>query len=115
MDERNEFAGRLKQLRGEYGYTVKEFSRMLNINLQTYYSYENGTLPSYKALVSIAEKCGVSLDWLCGITADRKSTTSKKDVMEILKELILSNENGQPIMVQISKAEVIEHRDPQNQ
>ena len=115
MDERNEFSERLKQLRGEYGYSAKEFAYMLNIKLQTYYAYESGTLPSYKALVRIAEKCGVSLDWLCGITPIRKSTTSKKDVMKILKELLSTNESGQQIMVQISRGEIAERRKPLNQ
>ena len=102
MDKRSMFSLRLKELREELGYTPKMFAAFLNIKLQTYYAYEKGKVPSFDVLTSIAEKCSISLDWLCGMTNVQKFTKEKTDVASVLSQLLTANEMGNHIEVRIS-------------
>lgn len=69
MSNREQFSERLKFLRKKKKYKRKEFAEMLGIKIQSYYYYESGRIvPCFDMLISIAEKCDVSLDWLCGRT-----------------------------------------------
>lgn len=61
------FAERFSSLRGNR--TQAEFSEFLNISRQTVSFYENGDrIPDALALRDIALKCGVTSDWLLGIS-----------------------------------------------
>lgn len=57
---------RLLQVRGELGLTQAEVASMVNVNKTTYLAWEKGArLPELSAVMTIAEKSGKTLDWLC--------------------------------------------------
>ena len=61
------FTKRFRELRGERDNT--EFGKFLGISRQTVGFYYNGDrIPDAQGLKQIAEKCGVSADWLLGLT-----------------------------------------------
>lgn len=61
------FSRRLKELRGSRNKSV--FGRFLGIaNASTYHNYESGRLPDSRVVQDIAMRCGVSVDWLLGIS-----------------------------------------------
>lgn len=64
----NIFGERLKTLRNTVmNMTQKEFSALLGIPQPTLSAYESGrNKPSVDVLISLSEKCNVSIDWLCG-------------------------------------------------
>ena len=60
------FAIRLKKLRESMHLTQNQFGALLNIAQTTLSSYEKGSkTPNIDTLCNIAEKCNVSIDWLC--------------------------------------------------
>lgn len=59
---------KLKLLRTKMNMNQFEFSQFLSIKQPTLSAYERDiTNPSLDVLLMIAEKCNVSLDWLCGL------------------------------------------------
>ncbi len=62
------FSSRIKELRGTLNYSTKGMGDCLRASQTSYRRYEQGKiLPGYPGLYSIAEKLGISLDWLvCG-------------------------------------------------
>ena len=64
----NIFGERLKTLRNTVmNMTQKEFSELLGIPQPTLSAYESGrNKPSVDVLISLSDKCNVSIDWLCG-------------------------------------------------
>lgn len=66
------FSKRLKEAREKSDLTQIALAKMINVTPQTISSYEKGKtgeklkLPTLDKAVLIAEKLGVSLDWLCG-------------------------------------------------
>ena len=89
----NVFGERLRSLRiVKKNLSQKEFAQKLGIPQPTLSAYESGKIkPTVDALINIAEKCGVSLDWLCG-----RDTVfhlkSMGDVLACLCELYETNE-----------------------
>ena len=67
-DKDNLFGERLKSLRSMRGNkSQKEFAEELGIPQPTLSSYESGKIkPTVDAIINIADKCGISMDWLCG-------------------------------------------------
>jgi transcriptional regulator with XRE-family HTH domain len=66
------FSERLKSLRGDRN--KAEFARVLGIPAPMYHRYEDGQVPKENNLRVIAERCGVTIDWLLGREgADSKS------------------------------------------
>lgn len=64
------FTERFRELRGERDNT--EFGKFLGISRQTVGFYYNGDrIPDALGLKQIAEKCGVSADWLLGLSEHR--------------------------------------------
>lgn len=60
------FSKNLRKVRGER--TQAEFSKELGIAATSLSAYErNAKNPSLAVAINVAQKCGVSLDWLCGI------------------------------------------------
>lgn len=60
------FSTNLRKVRGER--TQAEFSKELGIAITSLSAYErNAKNPSLAVAINVAQKCGVSLDWLCGI------------------------------------------------
>lgn len=100
---RNKFSLRLRELRLAHGYSQREFAEKLDIKYHTYYKYERGeAVPSFDALLDIADKCNVSLDWLCARTVISRPASDKNDVATVLNKLLLANELGSQIEVKIS-------------
>ncbi len=59
------FSDRLRELRNGRPKTV--FARFLGINNpSTYQNYEAGRIPETRIVYDIAQKCGVTVDWLLG-------------------------------------------------
>lgn len=69
MGNREIFASRLREIRQQTGKTQKEFADMIMSTAATISAYENSTKnPSLDIVMNIAEKCNVSVDWLCGLS-----------------------------------------------
>ena len=65
-----DIAARLKQVRGKR--SAREFAALLGCNMQTIYRYEWGErVPDERFLQAVAEKTGISLDWLKGDDLNR--------------------------------------------
>lgn len=63
----NKFAERLKELRTERGFTLKQVSAALFIPLQTYANYEHGTRePPLDLLIAICDLYEITADYLLG-------------------------------------------------
>lgn len=62
-----EFSKRLKKIRMDVGCTQQEMADILGITVRGYRNYELGTRePNLSFLVALADKFGVSLDYLVG-------------------------------------------------
>lgn len=69
------FTERFKELQGDRLHT--EFADFLGISRQTVGFYHNGDrLPDALTLVKIARKCGVSADWLLGLSDKKEHDVS---------------------------------------
>ncbi len=67
------FDNRLTILREEMKLTKKEMAEKLNLPYTTYSNYENDERePNSETLILIAQTCGVSVDYLLGLTNIRK-------------------------------------------
>ncbi len=96
MGELDIFAIRIKQLRESLKMTQKEFSAHMGIKQQTLSGYERGLMkPPLDVAKRIAEKCHISIDWLCGLS-DKMNTSDEiktyADVIRLLLKL-LKNKN----------------------
>ena len=87
---------RLKALRNELEMTQKEFSEKIGFTQATLSAYENNQKkPSLDIVMSIAKKCEVSLDWLCGLS-DKKSTSNiPQTLADIFEMLFLIQEHSE--------------------
>lgn len=73
MGNREIFATRLKEIRTQTGKSQKEFATMVQSTAATISAYENATKnPSLDIVMNIAEKCNVSIDWLCGLSNQKE-------------------------------------------
>lgn len=73
MGEMDIFATRIKELRESLQMTQTKFSKYIGIKQQTLSGYERGIMkPPLDVTKEIAEKCHVSIDWLCGLS-DKKT------------------------------------------
>ena len=58
---------KIKEIRNILNLTQKDFGKLINVAQTTLSSYENNSqTPNIETLYNIAEKCNVSIDWLCG-------------------------------------------------
>lgn len=64
---------RIKELKGTM--SVSAFARAIKINQQTMDTYMKGRLPSLEVAARIATTFDVSLDWLLGLSDDRRGGT----------------------------------------
>ena len=82
------FAIRLKKLRESMHLTQNQFGALLNIAQTTLSSYEKGSkTPNIDTLCNIAEKCNVSIDWLCGRT-DLKNVENFNTYSEVFQAIV---------------------------
>lgn len=76
------FRERFCSLRGSK--TQAEFAEFIGISRPTVGFYENGErLPDALVLRKIAEKCGVSADWLLGLSDVKSTDQNKKNACEV--------------------------------
>lgn len=76
---------RLKELRKNAGMNQKDFAKKIGINQSTLSVYENdNAMPSMEVLIATAKNFGVSLDWLCGVSAEAEQLSSLRDVEKLL-------------------------------
>lgn len=89
----NIFGIRLKNLRQVImKQTQKEFSDFIGIPQSTLSTYESGrNKPTLGMAISIANKCNVSIDWLCG-REKRATINSLGDLMSILFQIYEARE-----------------------
>lgn len=82
------FSRRIKELRETLGLSQKEFAQSVGTTQTTLSSYENtGKTPSLDIVKNIAEKYHISLDWLCGLSDEKKQTdviSTYSDLMKLL-------------------------------
>lgn len=75
------FAKRLEELRGKR--SQEEFAQFLGVSRPTVSYYESGArVPDAIILRQIAERCGVSADWLVGL-ADTRTPPQRSDFPEV--------------------------------
>ncbi|SHH06550.1 helix-turn-helix domain-containing protein [Tepidibacter thalassicus] len=78
-------SNRLKFIRLSLKMSQKNFSNFLNISLRTYQSIEQGRKhPGLITIIKIANKLGVSLDWLLGRDLKYIYGTDA-DIIELIK------------------------------
>jgi transcriptional regulator with XRE-family HTH domain len=85
-NKENVFGERLRALRRiRNNISQKEFALELGTPQPTLSSYESGKIkPTIDAIINIADKCGVSMDWLCG----RDQTFHLKSMGDVLSCLL---------------------------
>lgn len=92
MRRKDIFAIRLKEIRLEIGKTQKEFANMVESTSATISAYENATKnPSLEIVINIAEKCNISIDWLCGLSEEKElkpEINNYKDIAVRVLELL---------------------------
>ncbi len=67
----NKLSARLKELRTEKNFTLKQISEALTIPLQTYAGYEHGTRePPIDLLIAVCDFYEITADYLIGRTDD---------------------------------------------
>lgn len=94
------FGDTLQTLRREMGLTQKEFAELISVPQPSISAYENNrNSPTMEVLIGIAQKCHVSLDWLCGLSASPKNISTLSDIAEFLYMMMELNEVGAKIEV----------------
>lgn len=84
---------KLKTMRSLRNMTQKDFAAYIGIPQPTLSAYENGkNNPTVDVLIEIADKCGVSLDWLCGRETNAGAISSMSDVAQFFYDLGEFNE-----------------------
>ena len=69
----NKFSTRLKELRGSI--SQNQFARKIGAKQTTYNYWESGLKePSMASIIQISMTCGVSADWLLGLSGERITT-----------------------------------------
>jgi len=63
---RNIFSERLRTLRAQKDMTSLAMADFLEFSQPVYSRYENGRVPDVDTVAAIAERCGVTVDWLLG-------------------------------------------------
>lgn len=93
MGELEIFAIRIKELRESLKMTQTQFSEYVDIKQQTLSGYERGIMkPPLDIAKSIAEKCNVSIDWLCGLSDKRNHSNNIQTYRDLADLLFLINE-----------------------
>jgi transcriptional regulator with XRE-family HTH domain len=91
MGELEIFAIRIKQLRESLKMTQKDFSDYIGIKQQTLSGYERGIMkPPLDIAKGIAEKCNISIDWLCGLSERKNSPDNPVTYSDVISLLVNS-------------------------
>lgn len=77
-DEQFIFGKNLKKLRSTMNMKQKEFAELLGIPQPSISAYENGrNQPTLDVLITIALRCNISIDWLCGLRPEQSLPNSQ--------------------------------------
>lgn len=80
---------RIKELRKSLKMTQKEFSEFVGCTAATLSAYENDSKsPSLEIIKGIAEKCNISIDWLCGLSDSMSNSDEYKTYKDLATALI---------------------------
>lgn len=91
--DNNLFAERIKSLRQELKLSQAGFARLISTNQSTLSAYETGDrLPPYETLVTIAQQCQVSIDWLCGLSEKSSLNAPPQTYTDLIKLIIGFND-----------------------
>lgn len=83
------FSNRLKELRKNLEKTQKEFAEYVGSTPASISAYENGLKnPSLDIIIKIAQKCNISLDWLCGLKIESPTEYKINKYSDIVKFFI---------------------------
>lgn len=89
MGDFSVLAVRIKELRTSMKMTQKEFSAFVGCTAATLSAYENGSKsPSLEIIKGIAEKCNVSIDWLCGLSDKMKNNDEPETYADVIDLLV---------------------------
>lgn len=98
------FSQRLRELRANENKTQAEFVKNLNITPSALSSYEKNTKnPSINVVREIAIEYKVSIDWLCGLSDEKKLDGEVKtysDLILLINKIITSNPPSWEISVE---------------
>ncbi|WP_191973573.1 helix-turn-helix domain-containing protein [Paraclostridium bifermentans] len=105
---KNQFADRLRAERESLGLLQKEMAEKLNLPTNTYNGYETGKRsPSLEITSTIAEKLGVSVDYLLGNTNIKNFEDYPEDVKRVV-ELLLNADKSKAIFLRKILEEFLE-------
>ena len=80
---------RIQILRKNMKMSQKDFAVFLNIPQPSLSAYENNrNSPTVDVLINMANKCHISLDWLCGISTFQHQLSSLSDVADFIYSLL---------------------------
>lgn len=89
---------KLQAVRKRSGHTQKEFAEFIGVPQSSLSAYENNkNLPTTEVMIAIANKCNVSLDWLCGLAENSNidyNLNEFTDISNIMYKLMELNEIG---------------------
>lgn len=89
---------KLQAVRKRLGQTQKEFAEFIGVPQSSLSAYENNkNLPTTEVMITIANKCNVSLDWLCGLAENsyiEYNFNEFTDIANIMYKLMELNEIG---------------------
>lgn len=81
---------RIKELRNSMNKTQREFATLVGCTAATLSAYENGSKsPSLEIVKNIAEKTNVSIDWLCGLTNEKRHLSMLTTYTDVIKQIFL--------------------------
>lgn len=84
------FSERLKELRTKLGLTQKDLATKIGVTSASLSAYETNTKnPSLGVAIDIAQKCNVSIDWLCGLSENKDKNINIQTYADIVKFLLL--------------------------
>lgn len=99
---------KLQMTRKRLGYTQKEFAEFVGVPQPSLSAYENNkNSPTTEVMITIARKCNISLDWLCGLTGEsynKLEINEVSDLAAIMYKLMEVNEID--IKIDINKPDI---------
>ncbi len=95
MGDLGMFPTRLKEIRQNLNMTQKDFGEYVGLTQATLSAYEKGGKnPSLENVKTIAEKCQISIDWLCGLDTSKYELKKKLTLKEFAVLLIRVLDNS---------------------
>lgn len=80
---------KLQCIRKDMEMSQKDFAEYLGLPQPSLSAYENNrNSPTVDVLINIANKCNISLDWLCGVSSAKHTLSSLNDVADLLYALM---------------------------